>query len=189
MQLMNACSGTWLGRSEVAAAYRDDCRAGSSVPLPGRWSERSARWDERGRAGELAGGVGWPVESGQLPAGHLALQRTPLVPGRPGQGTRLLRVLVLLSVFIPREARVRCVPGRRLSGLSDFRLRLVVQLLLARSAVGSLSHMPAARRTPSTGKRHACREVSRALVLPRHTRAHICSHRNAHPTAHGDPAP
>ncbi|GBD17843.1 hypothetical protein HRbin27_00329 [bacterium HR27] len=91
-----------------------------------------------GGQGGLASGHRWRVQPGQLPAGRLALQRTPLLPGRPGQGFRLLHGLVLLPVFIPREARVRSVLGHRLSSLSDIRLRLVVQLLLARSAVGTV---------------------------------------------------
>jgi hypothetical protein len=87
-------------------------------------------------------------------------------------------------VRAPPHPCLHDLPGQRLPGLSDARLRLVVQLLLARSAVGTVRE---ARRSAGLLQ---MRRVRSGVSGARRVRARDDAHSRCgrHPLAHGHPA-
>lgn len=115
--------------------------------------------------GDLAGGSRWCVQPGQLPAGRLALQRAPLLPSRPGRCAPLLRGRDVLCLALSvRQRSVHYVSHSYLCAWRAASVRLVVRLLLARSAMGTVSE---ALSQGGGGFSHALGKLVSALLSRR----------------------
>jgi hypothetical protein len=114
--------------------------SGGSLPVSARGGDCGTGGGERAWAGGLAGGASWCVQPGELPTGFLALNPVPLLPGRSGRCAPVLRSWdVLCLALYSWQPSVHYVSHSYLCELLVAVVRLVVHLLLARTAEGTVS--------------------------------------------------